>query len=154
MEGVRAVKALIIYDTKFGNTEKVAKTITEALSAKYEVTCKKVSETSISEIQEADLILIGSPTHAWNMSLNTKKLFNKLEKERFEGKIAAAFDTKLPKWFAGSAAKKIEKRLKELGFGIALPYFNAYVTQVQGPLRDGEIERCREFSARLLEIAK
>ena len=66
------MKALVVYDTKFGNTEKVAKAIAEGLSAGCEVDCKKVSDIDPSELRAADLVLVGSPTHAWNMSSNTK----------------------------------------------------------------------------------
>jgi flavodoxin len=145
------MEALIIYDTKFGNTEEVAKAIAEGLSPSYEVECKKVDNVSASELRESDLVLVGSPTHAWNMSSGAKDFFRGLGAERFEGKVAAAFDTRFNRKLAGSAAKKIESRLRKLGFKIALPYFSAYVVKSEGPLEDGEIERCKEFSAKLLK---
>jgi flavodoxin len=148
------MKALIAYDTKFGNTEKVAKTISEGLSASYAVSCKKVTDVSVSELRESDLVLVGSPTHAWNMSRATKSFFKGLGEERFEGKMAAAFDTKFNRKLAGSAAKKIEGELKKLGFKIAVPHLNAYVVKSEGPLGDGEIDRCKEFAAKLLESIK
>jgi len=145
------MKALIVYDTKFGNTEEAAKAIAEGLSASYEVECKKVDNVSASELRESALVLVGSPTHAWNMSSGTKAFFKGLRAERFEGKMAAAFDTKFDKKLAGSAAKKIESRLRKRGFKIVLPYFSTYVVKSEGPLEDGEIERCKEFSVKLLE---
>ena len=148
------VKALIVYDTKFGNTEKVAKAIAEGLSANYEVDCKNVGDISTSELHESDLVLVGSPTHAWNMSSGTKSFFQKLGKERVEGQMAAAFDTKFNKKLTGSAAKKIERKLKKLGFRIVLPYLNFYVEKSEGPLEDGETEKCKNFSAKLLESIK
>ncbi|MCK4714116.1 MAG: flavodoxin, partial [Candidatus Aenigmarchaeota archaeon] len=65
----------------------------------------------------------------------------------FTGKKAAVFDTKFKGRFAGSAAKKIEKDLKRLGFTVAMHYVSFYVTGMEGPLAKGEIEKTKNFVA-------
>jgi flavodoxin len=137
------MKAIVVYDTKFGNTEKVAKTIAKILSADI----FRVGEVDISKLMEYDVFVAGSPTHAWNMSSGMKTFFKKLKGESFEGKKAATFDTKYKSRFAGSAAKKIQSKLKKLDFKIVLDPVSFIVTGNEGPLAEGEIEKTKAFSA-------
>lgn len=137
------MKAVVIFDTKFGNTEKVAKGIAKILNAD----AIRVTDVDISKLKEYDVFAVGSPTHAWNMSSGMKAVFKKLEGHSFNGKKAAAFDTKFNSRFAGSAAKKIQGKLKKLSFDIAMKPVSFFVTGREGPLADGEMEKVKAFSA-------
>lgn len=137
------MKAIVIYDTKFGNTENVAKGIAKVLSADI----IKASDFDVSKLKEYDVFAFGSPTHAWNMSSGMKGVFNKLKGAVIEGKRAVAFDTKFDSRFAGSAAKKIQEKLKKLGFDIMMEPVNFIVIGNKGPLADGEMEKVKAFSA-------
>ena len=148
------MRVLVAYDMRYGNTKEIAEAIAEAFGVDHEVHCKKVSDIGLPEVRESDLVIVGSSTHGWNMSSDTRGFFKKLGEEKFEGKNAAAFDTKFHKLLTGSAAKKIGRKLRKLGFKIALPYLNTYVSSSEGPLEDGEIEKAKEFSARLIENMK
>ncbi len=136
------MKAVVIYDTKFGNTEKVAKGIAEILGADV----IRVSDVEVSKLKEYDLFAFGSPTHAWNMSSGMKGVFNKLKGNVFEGKRAVAFDTKYNSRMAGSAAKKIQSKLQKLGFSIVMEPVSFFVTGNEGPLAEGELEKVKAFS--------
>ncbi|MFX1538357.1 MAG: hypothetical protein ACFFDI_29555, partial [Promethearchaeota archaeon] len=74
-----------------------------------------------------------------------------LENVDFSGKRAFAFDTKYKSRFAGSAGKKIEKKLKKLGMSIIKSRFSAIVLGGEGPLEDGAIETFEQIGA---DIAK
>ena len=136
------MKVIVIYDTKFGNTEKVAKSIAKILSADV----YRVTDVDISKLKEYDVFAVGSPTHAWNMSSVMKVFFKKLKGESFEGKRAATFDTKYKSRFAGSAAKKIQSKLKKLDFKIVMDPVSFLVTGNEGPLAEGEMEKIKAFS--------
>lgn len=135
------MKSVVVYDTRFGNTEKVAKGIAKALMADI----SKAPEATVSELKGYDTLVFGSPTHAWNMSDGMKDLFNRMKGESFRGKKAAAFDTKFNRRFAGSAAKKMEGRLRKLGFDIAVEPMSFFVKGMEGPLEDGELQKCEKF---------
>jgi flavodoxin I len=137
------MKAVVIYDTKFGNTEKVAMGIAEVLGADV----IKASNVDLQKLQEYDLFAFGSPTHAWNMSSPMKSLFNKLQGTSFKGKKAVAFDTKIDNRFAGSAAKKIQGKLKKLDFEILMKPISFFVAGREGPLAEDEMEKVKAFSA-------
>ncbi len=137
------MKALVIYDTKFGNTEKVANGIAEVLKAE----AIKASDVEVSTLKEYDVIVFGSPTQAWNMSGGMKGLFKKLQGDSFLGKKAATFDTRFKSRFAGSAAKKIQSKLLKLDFEIVMEPVSFIVIGKEGPLAEGEMEKTKVFSA-------
>jgi NAD(P)H dehydrogenase (quinone) len=89
------VKILIIYDSRTGNTEKMAVAIAEGVKkVKGAATeMKRVAEVSINDLLAADGIIIGSPTYYGQMSGKIKTFIDKSVKihGKLEGKVGAAF---------------------------------------------------------------
>jgi flavodoxin len=56
------MKTLVIYDSVYGNTEKIAQAIAEELLAQGEVTIRRVGEVSLEQLSRIDLLVVGSPT--------------------------------------------------------------------------------------------
>jgi NAD(P)H dehydrogenase (quinone) len=88
--------AIVIYYSRTGNTEKLAKEVVEGLKSKgIDTTLKKVEDTSADELLNYDGIIIGSPTYYGTMAWEIKKLLD--ESVRYhgslDGKIGAAFST-------------------------------------------------------------
>jgi hypothetical protein len=67
------------------------------------------------------------------------------------GQLAATFDSRVDKVrrLPGSAARGAAKRLRHQGFRLVAPPESFYVTDTQGPLLDGELERARRWGAEL-----
>jgi len=131
-------RAIVIYDTKFGNTEKIARALARGMEKQgVKVDCVKTDEVDIDKLVEYDLLAVGAPTHVRGVSKPMKALLEKLKSVDIKGKKAFAFDTKLKSWWAGSAGKRIEKTLKRLGMSIVKPHSSAIVTGNEGPLKDG-----------------
>lgn len=87
-------KVLVVYDSRTGNTEKMARAVGDgAKEARAEVEIKKVVDTTLGDLERADAIILGSPTHFGTMSEDMKKLIGESVKirGRLEGKIGAAF---------------------------------------------------------------
>jgi len=86
---------LIVYDSKTGNTEKMAYAIAEGAKRVENITIdvKKADETKIEDLLNADGIIIGSPTYYGLMSTKIKALIDKSVKihGKLEGKVGAAF---------------------------------------------------------------
>jgi len=142
----------VICDTKFGNTEKIAKVLTEGMKEQgVEVDCVKVGEVQTNKLKEYDLLVIGGPTQWFGISKPMKDFLDELESAEISGKKAFAFDTKFPPWWAGSAGKGIEKTLKGLQMSIVRPYASAIVKGIKGPLEEGAEETFKEIAG---EIAK
>jgi NAD(P)H dehydrogenase (quinone) len=89
-------KVLIIYHTRSGNTEKLAKIIEEGIKSEgVETVLKKVQEVEPKEMIEYDGIIIGSPVYYGTMASEIKKLFDDSVKFHgsLDGKAGAAFSS-------------------------------------------------------------
>lgn len=89
-------KVLIIYYSRSGNTEKMARMIADGVRhGGADAAVKKVSETSASELPEYDGIIIGSPTYYGDMAWEIKKLLDEsvAHHGRLDGKAGAAFSS-------------------------------------------------------------
>ena len=145
-------KAAVIYDSKFGNTEKIARALSEGMKREgLVVDCLKTDGADPGKLVEYDVLAIGAPTQAFRMSGPMKEFLGKLENVDLRGKKGFAFDTRLKSRFAGSAANGIEKKLKELGVTIIRDYASAIVGGTEGPLEEKAEKRFEQIGS---EIAK
>ncbi|MCJ7506509.1 NAD(P)H-dependent oxidoreductase [Candidatus Bathyarchaeota archaeon] len=89
------VRIIVVYDSKSGNTESMAQAVAKGSRGvpKAEVTLKKVDQTSLEDLLNADAIIIGSPTYYGLMSAKIKDLLDRSVEihGRLEGKVGAAF---------------------------------------------------------------
>ena len=147
------MQALIIYDSLFGNTEKVARAIGEVLSAQHTTRVLRATEVNLSEASGIDLLVVGGPTHAHGMSVPMRQLLSGLEQDSLQGAEAAAFDTRIhgPRWLWGSAAVAITAELRRAGCRLVLPPESFFVgLKKQSGLRSGELERATNWARGLL----
>ena len=147
-------KALVVYDTVYGNTEKIAKALAAGLeSGGAKVDVVKVDAVKYDELGEFDLLCVGSPTHAWNASKPMKEFLDRLNSaEGVKDKKAFAFDTKVKSRLAGDAAAKIESKLKDLDLTIARHSESAVVKGREGPLEENAEEKFKQIGAELAKI--
>jgi flavorubredoxin len=148
------VKALVVYDSVYGNTEKVAKALAAGLEiGGVDVAVVKVDAVKFDELGEVDLLCVGSPVHAWNASTSVKDFLERLKSvEGLSGKKAFAFDTKMKSRLAGSAGGKIERKLKDLGLTIAKPSESAIVKNREGPLEESAEGTFKQIGAELAKM--
>jgi flavodoxin I len=90
------MKALVIYESFFGNTEKVARAIGEALSAGAEVEVVAVSDAGSDRLHGLDLLVLGAPTRAFKPGPATQAWLKALPPNALKGIKVAAFDTRIP----------------------------------------------------------
>ena len=139
------MKAIVIYETKYGNTKQVAEIIAEGMSEVegMEATVNHVKDVDISKISEYGVLVVGSPNHAGGPTGSVKKLIKQLEALTVK---AAVFDTYMGKDF-GKAVKKLEKYIgkKAPGMELVVPGLSIQVQGMKGPVVDGEFTKCTEF---------
>jgi NAD(P)H dehydrogenase (quinone) len=86
---------LVVYDSKTGNTEKMAFAVAEGIKkvGEINVEIKKVDQTTLKDLQDADGIIIGSPVYYGQMSAKMKDLVDRSVDihGKLEGKVGAAF---------------------------------------------------------------
>ena len=155
------MKALVIYDSVFGNTEKVAQAIGAALEAQAEVSVIKVGDVRGAFWEGQDALIVGSPTRAFSPTPATKKLLAGIPRQGLAGTQVAAFDTRMDieqapgilkamvKLF-GYAAEPLAARLRRKGGQEALPAAGFIVEDTEGPMREGEFERVAAWAKGIL----
>jgi NAD(P)H dehydrogenase (quinone) len=93
--GDRMAKVIIVYYSESGNTEKMALAVAKGAGevGGINVVVKKVEETGLEDLLNADGIIMGSPTYYGEMSSKLKALIDESEKihGKLEGKVGAAF---------------------------------------------------------------
>lgn len=138
------MKALVIYDSNFGNTKRIAETIAEKLGEGVRVL--QVSDFSKKEIEGNELLVVGSPVNGWRPTEKINKFLEGFSNGQLEGIKAAAFDTKFKNPIAGNASKRISKSLKEAGAEIVAKPQSFFVKGSKGPLTDGEMEKAAKWA--------
>jgi flavodoxin I len=149
------MKALVVYDSFYGNTEKIAKAIAGAIAG--EVKVLRPGEASPSDLKSIDLLIVGSPTQGGRPTKAMLDFLNKLPEPDIKGVNVAAFDTRLSTKLVGIfgyGAGKIADSLKKKGGTLILPPEPFFVKGREGPLKDGELERAAGWAKRILESKK
>jgi Flavodoxin len=166
------MRALVVYESMYGNTHAVATNIAAGLSARYEVTLVPVARATTKLVAAADLIVVGGPTHMHGMSsaASRRMAVQAASKQGSEltldpdadsaglhalldglgaGRaLAAAFDTRFrgAAAFTGRASHGIGRLLRRHGYRLVLPPESFLVTNAN-TLVDGEATRARSWGA-------
>ena len=151
------MKVLIVYYTKYGNTERVAKLIAEGINSAEgnEVIVKNVKDVNLKEEASYDLILIGSPNHFGKHVGSVKKFINKLPDSQIKANAYAVFDTYITKDFE-KAVKKMEEQISEVlpDLTKASPGLSIKVEGTgtsKGPITSADLPKCKEFGIKLIK---
>jgi len=151
------IKAIIVYDTKYGNTKLVAEKIKEGMVevGGIEVAISDVKDTDPKQAADYDAILIGSPTHFGGPVRGINKFIDSLGKLDLKAKCAAVFDTYLGEDFEKSV-KKMEKRISEKVPRLKLitTGLSIKVDGMKGPVTDGEFPKCKNFGKKIASQLK
>jgi flavodoxin len=141
------MKTLIIYDSNFGNTQLVANAIAEVFGKT--ALCVSLNNFKTSDLEGIDVLIVGSPINAWAPTKKTTGFLDSLGTNKLNKIDAAAFDTRMKIFCSGNAAKKIAKKLVASGANLVLPPEGFYVTDKEGPLANGEIERAKNWAGEI-----
>ena len=140
-------KAVIIYESVYGNTKKIAEAISKGINEHEELesTVRKTGEIHTDELCNYDAILFGCPNHNQEPALNLLKFIDRASIVHLEGKVGAVFDT----YTGGNknvAVKKLEMKMHEKLSGIEMMgQLSSKVNGRKGPLADGEEKKALEF---------
>lgn len=159
------MKALVVYDSQWGNTEQIARAIGEALGAEPDVLVLPVGQATPGRVTVAglDLLVVGSPTQGFRPTKPVAGLLEGLQGDGLRGVKAAAFDTRLKAdevasrftrfvvRKGGYAAPRIAEQLEKAGGTLVAPAEGFFVVDKEGPLREGELERAAAWGAALTD---
>ena len=153
------MKALVLYDSVFGNTEKIARSIYDGLAEFGTVETAHISKLDPQELMGADLIIVGSPTHRGRPTEAVSAFLDSVPRGALQGTAAVAFDTRYDMakwllWLAGSATKGIARKLKKKQSILLLKPESFIVNGRQGPLQEGELERAGRWSEAIMAACR
>ena len=155
------MKALVVYESYFGNTEKIAHAIGGALGTGEDTAVLKAVDVKPEQLAKVELLVVGSPTRAFHQTKGVTDFLKSIPAGRLSGIKVAAFDTrvsledvnsKLLTWLAntfGYAAEPISAKLRKKGGEPAAAPEGFIVKGTEGPLKEGELERAAEWAKRL-----
>ena len=157
------MKAMVVYDSAFGNTEQIAQAIGNALGSQEDVQTLRVSQVKPEQLTGLSLLIVGSPTQRFRPTEAIKNLLKRIPKNGLKGVKVAAFDTRftmsdieeipvLPFFVRlfGYAAKPISDRLKKKGGELIIPTEGFFVEGIEGPLKEGELERAVDWARQIM----
>jgi hypothetical protein len=164
------MRAVVVYESMFGNTRLVAEAVAAGLSAGLgtgSVTLLEVGAAAAgagpAAVEAADLLVLGGPTHAFGLSRPaTRRSAADLARDSVppgpglrewlaaaqpvSGRLAATFATRVRRAFVGgSAATAAARRLRRLGYGLVDSPHDFWVGDTPGPLTPGETDRASRW---------
>jgi Flavodoxin domain len=171
------MKALIVYESMWGNTQKVAEAIAAGLRETVDVEVMEVGHAPEEPGSEVALVVAGGPTHAFSMTRPSTRA-DAVTKGAPQGSSStglrewldglpsghhpqgiATFDTRVRtvRHLPGSAAKSAAKTARRHGYERAAVPQSFYVDDVAGPLLEGELDRAtawgRDLAAALAQTS-
>jgi len=168
------MRALVVYESMFGNTKTIAQAVADGLAAFLPVELVEVGDAPITIADDIELLVVGGPTHAFGLTRpDTRRtalrqagrdlasartgLREWLATVRYTlaGTAAATFDTRIRQpHLPGSAARAAERRLRRRGFRLVSRAQSFYVVGTDGPLLNGEVQRARHWAERVAILAR
>jgi hypothetical protein len=161
------MRALVVYESMFGNTEAVARAVGGGIQESMAVDIVEVGAAPDVVPEDVALLVVGGPTHAFGMSRPATRIdaarqaltIISLERGirewlkglpvRTSATQATAFDTRVTSRVTGSAARVASRRLGRLDYPLVAAPEGFRVTGVRGPLIDGELDRARVWGVAL-----
>jgi hypothetical protein len=162
------MKAVVVYESLFGNTAAIARAIAEGIGSDTEALT--TDEGTDAVIADAEVIVAGAPVIAFGLASDKTRegigggekdpdhpadvahpsLKSWLESLPAGAGSAAAFETRLW-WSPRGVTGTIEHGLRAAGYRIVGKAQKFVVDGSHGPLREGELDRAREWGRRLAE---
>ena len=157
------MKAMVVYDSAYGNTEKVAMAIGQALGSAGDVEAKRVGNVKPEQLAGLTLLVVGSPTQKFRPLGTVSGFLKGIDNNGLKGVKVAAFDTRITEgevervrilaFFVkifGYAAKPIADRLVKKGGELAVPPEGFFVKGTEGPLLEGELDRAADWARQIV----
>lgn len=137
------MKSLVLFESAFGNTERIARAIFQNLGKYGEATLMHATEASSAAIDQYDLLVIGSPTQYRKASPTMRGWLEGLPYKGLSGFVCAVYDTRYdqPLWRSGSAGRMLGRQVQKLGGVMLVEPESFFVSSGAGELLPGELER-------------
>jgi flavodoxin len=160
------MNVVIVFDTQFGNTERIARAIGAAFAATDAVRVQRADQVRTLNAEDVDVLIVGGPTQRQRMTTILEAVLEATPRRSLKGLNAAAFDTRyrMAAWLTGSAGDRIGRDLKKLGARLVVPAESFFIERDVPPegqkrrhererLEAGEVERAAQWARKVAEAA-
>jgi flavorubredoxin len=175
MTDQHTLRALVAYESMFGNTERVARAVAAGLRLEgVDTTVVNVSHSEPVDLADIDLLVVGAPTHGFSLSRPVTRHDAVRQGGRAEAEqtglrewlgtladhgrhlLVATFDTRVTKvrYLPASASRRAARELAEHGYRMISAPMGFLVQDVSGPLESREIDRAIAWSRRVAAEAQ
>ena len=147
------MNALVLYDSQYGDTERIAQAIAETLAEFGEARALRLDPSQPVDLQGVDVFIVGCPTQGWRPTQAVQSFLEEVSSEELRGLAGACFDTRfrLPHFMTGSAANVMAGKLREKGVSLPVEPESFFVKGTEGPLREGELERAATWARQIVD---
>jgi len=163
-KGSDRMKGIVIYDSVYGNTKKVAEAIADQIK-------KNGHEAQLISVKDgpkslaADFLFLGSPTRMFKMTGDAKSFLRQMKALGWKDQPVIFFDTMMGvpedmeernkgKWAKSGAAPKLREEAKDLGMNAQEKVLHIGVTGLKGPLVATASEESAKFVDEVLKKIK
>jgi len=155
------MKVMVVYDSVFGNTEKIGQAIGAAVGSIDDVKTLRINKVKPEQVLGVDYLIVGSPTRQFNPTGAINNFLKSIPSNGLKGVNVTAFDTRIAlsdinssigRFFIrtfGYAAEKMQRKLEKMGGKPIIPPEGFLVNGAEGPLKSGELERAGEWAKQI-----
>lgn len=146
------MNTVVVYDSQYGNTKRIAQTITDTLHAFGLAQAIRVDQVHPIELQRVDLLIVGSPTQGFRPTLAMQSFLGNVSAQLLGGMAVARFDTRFRgSLWKHSAAPRLDRQFRTMGVEPIVPPESFFVKAMkkEGPLLAGEVERAATWARTL-----
>ena len=151
------MNTLVVYDSQYGNTERIAQAIADTLRAFGQAQAVRVDPAHPVSFQGVDLLILGSPTQGFRPTLAMQFLLGNVSSQALRGLAVACFDTRFRgRLWKSSAAPRMARQLRTMGVEPIIQPESFFVKAMkkEGPLLAGEVERAATWARMLFTKAQ
>jgi flavodoxin len=147
-------RVLILYDTQFGNTRKLALEIASKIQENEGIVSRVANGDglTVEDVSEYDAVLFGGPTRAFRPTRGAMNAIKNAARVGLDGKVVACFGT----YIMGNQSRgvkamdKLVKKIAPCAIHIS-PGFSAKVEGVRGPIVDRDLADVGKFAKTVVE---
>jgi flavorubredoxin len=150
----RYMNAVVIYDSHYGNTERIAQAIADTLCTYGPTTAIRFDPVQPVSLQRIDLLVVGCPTQGFRPTPVMTALLDRIPPAVQRNLAVACFDTRFHGWlWQRSAARVMARQLQRRGVELLVPPESFFVkaTKKEGPLLPRELQRAHAWAHMLAE---
>lgn len=158
------MNSLIIYDSMYGNTEKIASAIYKSIISPNKSKMVKINEANIKDLEGINLLIVGSPVQGGRPTQNLQMFLDRIPVGKLKNVKVATFDTrfleekqnfalKLLLKTIGYASPKMADLLKSKGGKLIDSPQGFIVLKKEGPLDKDELKKAKIWAKKIISPA-